>query len=329
MAGWNYSWIAQLNFKRDSWTAPVDVDRIPPGQDTGRFTARQVRRLVDRLRLEHADDPVPLFVFDAGYDPIALTVDLADVCCQIAVRIRDDRVFHRDPPAHQPGTTGRPRRHGAVFRLADPDSWGPPDATLTTEDHGYGRIQVDAWSGLHPRLGRRGRWKDTEQLPIVTGTVIRVHVDHLPKPSARAKKTLWLWWAGPADQLPDLHLCWQAYLHRFDIEHTLRFVKQTLGWTIPAVCTPDQADRWTWLIVAAHTQLRLARGIVADRRLPWERPRSPDRLTPNRIRRGFAALATTLGTPASPPKTRTPGPGRPKGTKRPPRPRHPAIKKAA
>ena len=329
VAGWNYSWIAQLNFKRDSWTAPVDVDRIPPGQDTGRFTARQVRRLVDRLRLEHADDPVPLFVFDAGYDPIALTVDLADVCCQIAVRIRDDRVFHRDPPAHQPGTTGRPRRHGAVFRLADPDSWGPPDATLTTEDHGYGRIQVDAWSGLHPRLGRRGRWKDTEQLPIVTGTVIRVHVDHLPKPSARAKKTLWLWWAGPADQPPDLQLCWQAYLHRFDIEHTLRFVKQTLGWTTPAVCTPDQADRWTWLIVAAHTQLRLARGTVADRRLPWERPRSPDRLTPNRIRRGFAALATTLGTPASPPKSRTPGPGRPKGTKRPPRPRHPAIKKAA
>ncbi|MHB8295392.1 MAG: hypothetical protein ACYDH5_12355 [Acidimicrobiales bacterium] len=37
-----------------------------------------------------------------------------------------------------------------------------------------------------------------------------------------------------------------------------------------AVCLhPEQADRWTWLIVAGCTQLRLAPGLVADLRLPW------------------------------------------------------------
>ena len=41
----------------------------------------------------------------------------------------------------------------------------------------------------------------------------------------------------------------------------IRFLKQTLGWTIPRVRHPEQADRWTWLVLAAFTQLRLARAL--------------------------------------------------------------------
>jgi hypothetical protein len=328
VAGWNYSWIAQLNWSRDSWTAPVDVTRIPPREDTGRATAKQVRNLVRRLHLA-ADDPVPLFAFDAGYDPIALTVDLTDVRAQLAVRIRDDRVFYADPPPREPAAKGRPPRHGPPFRLADPTTWPTPDATHVAEDPRYGRIETTAWHGLHPKLARRGRWADATRTPTVTGTVIRVQVEHLPKPTGRAKKTLWLWWAGPVGSTPDPDLCWRAYIHRFDVEHTLRFAKNTLGWTTPALRTPEQADRWSWLIVAGYTQLRLARGLVADLRLPWERPRDPAKLTPTRVRRGFRGLSATLGSPASPPKSDTPGPGRPKGTHRPPRTRCPAIKKAA
>src|SRR4051794_5211917 len=33
VAGWCYSWIAQLGFDRDSWTAPVDAHRVPAGED--------------------------------------------------------------------------------------------------------------------------------------------------------------------------------------------------------------------------------------------------------------------------------------------------------
>ena len=40
-----------------------------------------------------AEGSVPLFVFDAGYDPIAPSVDLADVRAQVLVRIRADGVF--------------------------------------------------------------------------------------------------------------------------------------------------------------------------------------------------------------------------------------------
>ena len=40
-------------------------------------------------------------------------------------------------------------------------------------------------------------------------------------------------------------------------------------------------------LIAAHTQLRLARPLVADLRRPWERPVGPGRLTPSRVRRGY------------------------------------------
>jgi hypothetical protein len=324
VAGWNYSWIAQLNWEAKSWTAPLDVRRIQPSEDAGQVTAGQVEALVGRLG---ADGAVPLFVFDAGYDPIALSVDLARVRAQILVRIRSDRVFFPDPAARPAGMRGRPRRHGQRFACADPASWPAPGAALSTTDARYGRVEVQAWSGLHPRLARRGRWAGDDEPPIVAGSVIRVAVEHLPRPTARAMKTLWLWWAGPGT--PDLDVCWRAYIHRFDIEHTLRFVKHTLGWTTPRVRLPEQADRWTWLVVAAYTQLRLARGLVSDCRLPWERPCDPDRLTPTRVRRGFRRLVHILGTPARAPKPTKAGPGRPKGSRRGPAPRYPALKKAA
>ena len=324
VAGWCYSWIAQLNLDRNSWTAPIDVRRLVPGEDLGMATATQIRTLTGRLG---PLEPMPLFVFDAGYDPIALTVDLADVPVAVLVRIRGDRVFYADPAARGPGQMGRPRRHGARFCCADPASWPTPQQTLQVDDDQYGRVVVTAWAGLHPKLAGRGRWIDCPTPPIVAGTVIRVQVEHLPGSRGRAVKTLWLWWAGPGT--PDLGLCWRAYIRRFDLEHTFRFCKQALGWTTPRVRTPQQADRWTWLVLAAYAQLRLARPFTADTRLPWERRLPTARLTPTRIRRGFSQLLPRLGTPASPPKPCGRSPGRPKGTRRGPSPRHPAIHKTA
>ena len=108
-----------------------------------------------------------------------------------------------------------------------------------------------------------------------------------------------------------------------------KFMKLTLGWTTPRVRHPEQADRWSWLILAAYTQLRLARTIVADRRLPWEKPLSQKRLTPTRVLRAFCGLLPDLGTPARAPKPRGRSPGRPKGSLSGPAKCYPAIKKAA
>jgi hypothetical protein len=107
------------------------------------------------------------------------------------------------------------------------------------------------------------------------------------------------------------------------LEHTFRLFKQVLGWTPPKIRDPAAADRRTWLITACHAQLRLARSLAAGLHLPWERPASPGRLTPARVRRDFRNIRATLPCPASAPKPGKPGPGRPPGSKnRRPAPRH-------
>ena len=99
------------------------------------------------------------------------------------------------------------------------------------------------------------------------------------------------------------------------LEHTFRLFKQVLGWTTPKIRAPAAADRWTWLIIAVCAQLRLARPLASDLRLPWERPAPPGRLTPARVRRGFRNICVTIGCPAGAPKPGKPGPGRPPGSK--------------
>lgn len=100
-----------------------------------------------------------------------------------------------------------------------------------------------------------------------------------------------------------------------DLEHTFRRFKQTLGWTAPKLRSPQAADRWTWLVLAAHTQLRVARPLAEDLRKPWEPPAKPGRLAPARVRRGFLRLHGKTPQPAGAPKTGTAGPGRPVGSK--------------
>ena len=326
VAGWSYQWITQLDWAPTPGPRRCDAMRIPPTADTINGHHRpspttwsdSARR---RRRGTRCSSSTPAMTRSPS------APDLPTSAPRYWCRIRDDRVFyHRSRPRPQ-RRPGRPRRHGARFKLLRTRHWPPPDAALATHDNRYGTVHVKPGPACTPSSDGRGRWNDHDQPPIVRGTVIRVEVEHLPKPTARTAKTLWLWWSGP--DTADLDLCWRAYLRRFDIEHTYRFVKHTLGWTTPAVRTPEQADRWTWLVVAAYTQLRLARSLVDDLRLPWQRPRQPGQLTPARVRRGFRRLRSTIGTPAQPPKSRTPGPGRPKGTRRPPRTRYPAVKKAA
>ena len=113
------------------------------------------------------------------------------------------------------------------------------------------------------------------------------------------------------------------------LEHAFRFAKSALGWHKAALRTPAQFGRWTWIILCAITQLRLARALAEDHRHAWERRRRRGRLTPGRVRRDFARLAALAGTPASPPKPSKAGPGRPKGRRSTPAPRYDVIKKAA
>ena len=74
-------------------------------------------------------------------------------------------------------------------------------------------------------------------------------------------------------------------------------------------------------------QLWLAREIVADSPLPWQKPIESDSLTPGRVAQSFGGVLATIETPARAPKPRGKSPGWTKGKTRPKKPRYPVVKK--
>lgn len=316
--GWPYSFVAALETGRTSWTAMLDAVRLGPADDATAVTAAQLRDVVGRLVRAgqwKPDDQDILVVMDSGYDVTRLAYVLADLPVELVGRLRSDRVMLRDAgPRRSTPRGGQPRKHGGVLTFAKPESWHVPDQATTSGTTRYGTAEAFAWDRMHPRLTARGPWLDhSGELPLIHGTLIRLNVDHLP--GDRDPKPVWLWSSRTAMTGEDVNLRWQAFLRRFDLEHTFRLFKQTLGWTVPKVRDPHTADLWTWLIIAAHTQLRLARPLAEDLRRPWERATEPRRLTPARVRRGFRHLRETAARPTAVPKPSRPGPGRPPGSK--------------
>ena len=295
----------------------LDAVRLGPTDDATAVTAAQLRDVVGRLlacgQWRRGDEDI-LIVTDAGYDVTRLAFLLADLPVEVLGRVRSDRVLYLPPPVRLPGTFGRPPKHGGEFALAKPTTWPAPQTTTSTDTTRYGTALASAWDRLHPRLTHRAAWLDHDgDLPIIDGTLIRLQVEHLP--GDRDPKPVWLWSSRTDTTSTDVDRLWQAYLRRFDLEHTFRLFKQTLGWTAPKIRAPEAADRWTWPVITAHTQLRLARHLTADLRRPWERPAPAGRLTPARVRRGFRNLRAKTAQPAGAPKSGKPGPGRPPGSR--------------
>ncbi|MFJ2058167.1 NF041680 family putative transposase [Streptomyces sp. NPDC087908] len=323
--GWPYSFVAALTPDRTSWTQVLDVVRLGPADDAAAVTAKQLRHVTERLitaRQWQPGDRDMLIVMDAGYDVMRLAWLLRDLPVELVGRLRSDRTLRlpKPPRVHDP-RGGRPPRHGKEFRLADPLSWPEPAAVTVNDTPRYGQAEARAWDRLHPRLQQRSAWIDhTSELPVIEGTLIRLKVDHLPRD--RDAPPVWLWSSATGATPDDVDFMWSSYLRRFDLEHTFRLFKQSLGWTRPRMRDPQAADRWTWLVIVAHTQLRLAAPLTTDMRKPWEKTTLPGAvLTPTRVRRGFRHLRPHLPCPAQVPKPSRAGPGRPPGSKN----RHPAT----
>ena len=294
--GWPYSLVAALEPGRTSWTLPLDVIRLGPADDATEVTAAQVREVIGQLAGAghwHDGDPDILVVFDSGYDLTRLAWLLADLPVEIMGRLRSDRVmyFPAPPrPARPAGTSGRPPRHGAALKLSDPQTWPVPVVTTSTQTTRYGTAQAMAWGRLHQQLASRGSWEDHDARCRSS----RAPSSGLPSitcPATAARNRYGCGHHAPGTSGAEVDRTWQAFLRRFDLEHTFRFLKQVLGWTRPKLRDPAAADRWTWLIIACYAQLYLARDLAADIRLPWQRPCPPGRLTPPGSAAGSATSA--------------------------------------
>jgi hypothetical protein len=331
--GWPYSVVAALGPGASSWTLPLDAVRLGPDDDDCAVTAGQLREVVARLAAAGrwaGGDPQIVIVMDAGYNVARLAWLLADLPVVLVARVRSDRVFYRPAPPRAPGLAGRQSRHGAPVKCADPATWGGAAVQQQVPQPRHGPVQAAAWTRVHPLVHRRTGgftdWPQDQELPLIEGTLIRLSVT-APAAGRPAPGPMWLWAGIPAAGEDLVAVAWQAYLRRFDLEHTFRFLKQQLGWTRPLLRDPAAADLWTWLVIAAYVQLYLARDLAAITKLPWQRPQPAGAMTPGRVRAGFRRAREQAGTPASTAKPAMPGPGRPKGSKNKRKaPRHPAGK---
>jgi hypothetical protein len=338
--GWEYQLAAVTGHLRTAWAGVAGIQRTVPSARTAQ-TIAQVKSVLRRLRAAGATGgAAPLFIFDAGYSAAALTDGLAGCPAHILVRLPAGSVFYQDAIAWD-GKNGRPAHRGPEVHCLEPEALAAaaggrgsrgrkkplppapePDEALTLPDTPlYGTVRAEAWHDVHPQVhGDRGWFEGRKKLPVLRGTLVHVTAERLPD-GRDPHRQMWLWHAGPGPL--SLDELWRAYLARFDIEHAIRTLKGTLGLTAAKVRTPEQADRWTRVVIAAHAQLLLARPLAADLRRPWEKQPAPARpLAPGRVRRGFRNIRRDLGTPARVPKPTRPGPGRPKGTGTGPATRH-------
>lgn len=313
---WEYQWLVAVPEPAagGSWVLPLDVCRRGPAAGTP--TALALGQLRATLAQRPPAAARPVVTLDSGYDASVLAQAVgAGLGADLLVRLATRRTLY-----HAPGPSaglGAPRKHGAAFKLHDPTTHRPPAATASAPDPTHGTLTVDVWTDLHD-----------QSAPGAPFRVARVHAAHLPHHPDRTPAPLWLAWIGST--LPtDLLDLWRWYARRFTVEHGFRFAKQAFGWTTVRLRHPAAGDRWTRLVATAFWQLWLARPLVADTHLPWERPRPPLQLTPGRVRRALARLLPHLGSPARAPKSRGKSPGRRPGERPPPPTRFAVVRRPA
>jgi hypothetical protein len=312
--GYPYSLLDWVPEAYQSWSLSVSVQRIPSQMTAGEMGITQVKELSENRA--HLSDVLDIVAADGKYGNARFLRPLQNQNCGLVVRLRKDRVLYRAPKQPPKRKRGRPRVHGERFAFKEPTTWGAPDEMIAFEHPKLGQVKLERWNRLH---GKRDA-----DVPI---DVIRASV-HLER--AKPPRPIWLGWQAPA-KVPDyvvvnVQMIWQAYVHRWPIEPSIRFRKQRLGWTTPQFHHKETGDRWSWLVALAMWLLFLSQPVVEDHPLPWQKPQH--KLTPQRVQQGLPLIFMQFGSPAREPKRRGKSPGWPEGKPRAPNQRYKVVKKA-
>ena len=87
---------------------------------------------------------------------------------------------------------------------------------------------------------------------------------------------------------------WTLYAQRFNVDHWNRLAQQRLHWTLAQLGSPDTEQSWSDLIPLMTWQLWLAREIVQDEPLPWQKSLPQESLTPGRVAQAFSTIALRI-----------------------------------
>lgn len=299
--GWStLAWIPQTG---SSWALPLRHERITSFESPLSKAVWQLQQVCPSLPTR------AISLWDSEYGCARFVLATAHIACDKLMRLRSNRCLWSAPPAY--GGRGRPRVHGDKFKLNDAATWHTPDQSVEVDDPRQGQLRLRCWQQMH--------FRTAAVHPMQLILVERLDAQG----NRRTGKPVWLVWVG--ETMPPLDQIWQLYCRRFGVDHWFRFAKQRLHWTLPNFSTAKQAERWSDLMPLLTWQLWLARDLVTDRPLPWQKPQT--HLTPGRVAQSMSALFTQLGTPAQVPKQRGKSSGWTKGQPRTPRVRAPIVKK--
>jgi hypothetical protein len=304
--GHGYSTLGVVPEVAGSWFLPLLHERIPSETTPSAKAAAQLKQVCDLLWER------PLALYDSEYGSGTFLAQTAAIACDLLFRVRPLRLLRRRPGPYK--GRGRHPLHGTVFRLSDPQRWGAPTEEWEVEDEKLGRLRIQRWDHLH-----------FEDAPTREVTLLRIERLEA-RGTRRDPRVIWLGYCGqPA--LPPVGGQWRDYLRRYVVEHWYRFINQSLHWKQPRLSTPAQGELWSALMVIVSWQLWLARSAAEDQPRPWQKPQTPEKMTPGRVRQGMGAILARIGTPAKVPKPRGNAPGWPTGRPRTKRARFAVIKK--
>jgi hypothetical protein len=291
--GHQYSLLTWTPQVRQSWSLSLSNRRLTPEQNAIAIGVEQIDALC-QARPDPLKKKLDVIVADGHYGNHHFLGSLKSLPCAALARLRKDRVLYGPPPPYK--GTGRPNVHGHRFAFKEPDTWPEPDEASEITHPRWGAVRLQRWNKLHAK-----------QDASTDFTVIRAEVHReRDKPPA----PLWLGYVpGHTDQ--PLEVVWGWFDHRWPIEPSIRFRKQSLYWTLPRFQKSETCDRWTNLVDLAFWQLFLARSLVQDRPLPWQKPQA--QLTPYRVKQSLGSIFGQFGTPTDPPQTRGKSPGWPPG----------------
>jgi hypothetical protein len=234
-----------------------------------------------------------ILLADRGYCTPEFLRACRDLGISVIVRMKSDRRLYRPPVRLHP--KGPMPKDGSLFQGKRQESHGVPQAEVSELEASGKAVRTSRWSDLH--------FKEDRDLSV---KVIRVERE-AAKDTKRDPRVSWF---VMLDDVVPLEAVARSYRLRFSHEHGYRFLKRDLLWTRVQVRTPEQFERWSYLVAIVFNQLFLARALGAAMFRPWECKERP--VTPSQVRRMMPTLLPQLGTPARPCQPRGKAPGRPK-----------------
>jgi hypothetical protein len=303
-AGWQFSTLMLLPEQPSSWVGILDQRRIGTEQTAIAVGIEQLRTVLPLIGRQ------VIVLADRWYAGVHFVQACHELGCAALIRLKRNRKLYRATPPRT-GKRGTPCKHGPLFQGTRPETQGPADAEWEGVDEHGKRVVVSCWKGLHFR-----------EAPEAEVCVIRV-LREAARDTKRDPRESWFIWTGQQEVPLEQVRPW--YRKRFSQEHGYRFLKQDLLWTQAHLRTPEQVERWSWIVACACNQLLLCQHSGLAVRRPWESRQRP--ATPRQVRRVLPSILQRLGTPALPPKPRGKSPGWRKGRVRTPAARFPVVKK--